>query len=47
MKYIVITFISILTFIVPVNVNAQDSEDVAFEFLFQANIKPRICQEKD
>ena len=35
MKYIAITFITILIFIVPVNVNAQDSEDVVFELLFE------------
>ena len=36
MNYIVIVFISILTFVVPANVNAQDNEDITFEFLFQA-----------
>ena len=35
MNYIVV-LISILTFVVPVNVNAQDNEDITFEFLFQA-----------
>ena len=35
MKYIAITFITILTFIVPVNINAQDSEDIVFELLFE------------
>ncbi len=36
MNYVIAVLVSILTFVVPVNVNAQDSEDVAFEFLFQA-----------
>ena len=36
MNYIVLVFISLLTFVVPVNVNAQDNEDITFEFLFQA-----------
>ena len=35
MKYIVIIFITILTFVIPVNVIAQDSEDVVFELLFE------------
>ena len=47
MKYIAITFITILTFIVPVNVNAQDSEDVAFEFLFQALDSLEISQQRN
>ena len=45
MKYIVITFISILTFIVPVNVNAQDSEDIVFELLFEALDSLEISQQ--
>ena len=45
MKYIAITFITILTFIIPVNVNAQDSEDVAFEFLFQALDSLEVSQQ--
>ena len=36
MNYVIVVLISILTFVVPVNVNAQDNEDVVFEFLFQA-----------
>ena len=36
MKYIVITFITILTFVIPVNINAQDSEDIVFELLLEA-----------
>ena len=36
MNYIVLVFISLLTFVVPANVNAQDNEDITFEFLFQA-----------
>ena len=36
MNYIVLVFISLLIFVVPANVNAQDNEDVTFEFLFQA-----------
>ena len=35
MKYITITFITILTFVIPINVNAQDSEDIVFELLFE------------
>ena len=35
MKYIAITFITILTFVIPVNINAQDSEDIVFELLFE------------
>ena len=47
MKYIAITFITILTFIIPVNVNAQDSEDVTFEFLFQALDSLEISQQRN
>ena len=36
MNYVIVVLISILTFVVPVNVNAQDNEDITFEFLFQA-----------
>ncbi len=36
MNYVIAVLISILTFVVPVNVNAQDNEDITFEFLFQA-----------
>ena len=36
MNYIVLVFISLLIFVVPANVNAQDNEDITFEFLFQA-----------
>ena len=32
----IVTFITILTFVIPVNINAQDSEDIVFEFLFEA-----------
>ena len=35
MKYIAIIFITILTFVIPVNINAQDSEDIVFELLFE------------
>ena len=35
MNYVVVVLISILTLVVPVNINAQDSEDVVFELLFQ------------
>ena len=35
MKYIAITFITILIFVIPVNINAQDSEDIVFELLFE------------
>ena len=45
MKYIAITFITILTFIVPVNINAQDSEDVVFEFLLEALDSLEISQQ--
>ena len=45
MKYIVITFITILIFIVPVNVNAQDSEDVVFELLFETLDSLEISQQ--
>ena len=45
MKYIAITFITILTFIVPVNVNAQDSEDIVFELLFEALDSLEISQQ--
>jgi uncharacterized membrane protein len=47
MKYIVITFITILTFVVPVNVNAQDNEDITFEFLFQALDSLEISQQRN
>ena len=36
MNYVIVVVVSILTFVVPVNVNAQDNEDITFEFLFQA-----------
>ena len=45
MKYIAITFITILTFIVPVNINAQDSEDIVFELLFEALDSLEISQQ--
>ena len=45
MKYIAIIFITILTFIVPVNVNAQDSEDIVFELLFEALDSLEISQQ--
>ena len=45
MKYIAIIFITILTFIVPVNINAQDSEDVVFEFLLEALDSLEISQQ--
>ena len=45
MKYIAITFITILTFIVPVNINAQDSEDLVFELLFEALDSLEISQQ--
>ena len=46
MNYIVV-LISILTFVVPVNVNAQDSEDVVFELLFQALDSLEISQQRN
>ena len=45
MKYIAITFITILTFVIPVNVNAQDSEDIVFELLFEALDSLEISQQ--
>ena len=45
MKYIAIIFITILTFIVPVNINAQDSEDVVFELLLEALDSLEISQQ--
>ena len=47
MNYIVLVFISLLTFVVPVNVNAQDSEDVVFELLFQALDSLEISQQRN
>jgi len=47
MKYIVITFITILTFVIPINVNAQDNEDITFEFLFQALDSLEISQQRN
>ena len=32
----VVIFIAILTFVIPVNINAQDSEDIVFELLLEA-----------
>ena len=45
MKYITITFITILTFVIPINVNAQDSEDIVFELLFEALDSLEISQQ--
>jgi hypothetical protein len=45
MKYIVITFITILTFVIPINVNAQDNEDIVFELLFEALDSLEISQQ--
>ena len=45
MKYIAITFITILTFVIPVNINAQDSEDIVFELLFEALDSLEISQQ--
>ena len=47
MNYIVIVFISILTFVVPANVNAQDNEDVVFELLFQTLDSLEISQQRN
>jgi len=47
MKYIAITFITILTFIIPVNVNAQDDEDIVFELLFQTLDSLEISQQRN
>ena len=47
MNYIVIIFISILTFVVPVNVNAQDGDDVVFELLFQTLDSLEISQQRN
>ena len=46
MNYIVV-LISILTFVVPVNVNAQDGDDVVFELLFQALDSLEISQQRN
>ena len=32
----IVTFITILTFVIPVNINAQDSGDIVFELLLEA-----------
>ena len=45
MKYIAITIITILTFVIPVNINAQDSEDIVFELLFEALDSLEISQQ--
>ena len=45
MKYIAITFITILTFVIPVNINAQDSEDIVFELLFETLDSLEISQQ--
>ena len=45
MKYIAITFITILTFVIPINVNAQDNEDIVFELLFEALDSLEISQQ--
>ena len=45
MKYIVIAFITILTFVIPINVNAQDNEDIVFELLFEALDSLEISQQ--
>ena len=45
MKYIAITIITILTFVIPINVNAQDSEDIVFELLFEALDSLEISQQ--
>ena len=45
MKYIAIIFITILTFVIPVNINAQDSEDIVFELLFEALDSLEISQQ--
>ena len=45
MKYIVITFITILTFVIPINVNAQDNEDIVFELLLEALDSLEISQQ--
>tara|TARA_B100000809_G_scaffold170286_1_gene167611 strand:+ start:57 stop:377 length:321 start_codon:yes stop_codon:yes gene_type:complete len=41
----IVTFITILTFVIPVNINAQDSEDIVFEFLFEAWDSLEISQQ--
>ena len=45
MKYIAIIFITILTFVIPINVNAQDNEDIVFELLFEALDSLEISQQ--
>ena len=45
MKYIAITFITILTFVIPVNINAQDSEDIVFELLFETLDSLEVSQQ--
>ena len=47
MNYIVLVFISLLTFVVPANVNAQDNEDVVFELLFQTLDSLEISQQRN
>ena len=47
MNYIVLVFISLLIFVVPANVNAQDNEDITFEFLFQALDSLEISQQRN
>ena len=47
MKYIIITFITILTFVIPINVNAQDDEDIVFELLFQTLDSLEISQQRN
>ena len=47
MKYIAITFITILTFVIPINVNAQDDEDIVFELLFQTLDSLEISQQRN
>ena len=47
MNYIVLVFISLLIFVVPANVNAQDNEDITFEFLFQDLDSLEISQQRN
>ena len=44
---IVITFITILIFVIPINVNAQDDEDIVFELLFQTLDSLEISQQRN
>ena len=41
----IVTFITILTFVIPVNINAQDSGDIVFELLLEALDSLEISQQ--